>query len=48
MNTDDRIAILEAEIATLKLAVIALAFRIEANNLAGYEPTEERIAEVLH
>ncbi len=48
MNTDERIAVLEAEIATLKLAVIALAFRLEANSLAAYASPDEQPSEVLH
>jgi len=48
MNTDEPIAVLEAEIATLKFAVIALAFRLEANSLAAYASPDEQPSEVLH
>lgn len=48
MNTYERIAVLEAEIATLKFAVIALEFRLEANSLAAYASPDEQPSEVLH
>jgi len=48
MNTDERIAGLDAQIGTLKFAVIALAFRLEANSLAAYASPDEQPSEVLH
>lgn len=48
MTQDDKIAVLEAEIATLKFAVIALDFRIEASVIGAFDQSEQQNIEVLH
>ena len=48
MSQDERIAVLETEIVTLKSAIIALAYLVEANALGAFDQPEPQNIEVLH